>query len=315
MKIIYQYQTKKRIYELTDHLGNVRAVIKREKDADNRAQIIKASDYYPFGMEMPGRKYSSEAYRYDYQGQFAEKDGETGLHSFELRQWDARIGRWNSTDPYGQYFSPYMGMGNNPVSLVDPDGGFAGGGDPPISHTMMSEITLTASGGGRSFGSLPSISLSSLSFDFEVPDIVRDWDGIYRRGQTEFFDNGIGLRYDLQDGVGIRSSAQVNGRFSINDNGEVLVYSEVFHAEKNINYEYKGVVRFRVNGGETIVPLNVNSEVDNIYNSVYKPLGYARYNLPRTGVVDMEIYIGYEVNTGIGYFNGEYFNQSYKLSW
>ncbi|MDG1396279.1 MAG: RHS repeat-associated core domain-containing protein [Flavobacteriales bacterium] len=73
---------------------------------------------------MPGRKYSSEAYRYDYQGQFAEKDGETGLHSFELRQWDARIGRWNSTDPYGQYFSPYMGMGNNPVSLVDPNGGY-----------------------------------------------------------------------------------------------------------------------------------------------------------------------------------------------
>ena len=124
MKIIYQYQTKKRIYELTDHLGNVRAVIKREKDADNRAQIIKASDYYPFGMEMPGRKYASEAYRYGYQGQFAEKDGETGLHHFELRQWDARIARWNSTDPYGQYFSPYMGMGNNPVSLVDPDGGY-----------------------------------------------------------------------------------------------------------------------------------------------------------------------------------------------
>ena len=73
---------------------------------------------------MPGRKYASESYRYDYQGQFAEKDGETGLHSFELRQWDARIARWNSTDPYGQYFSPYMGMGNNPISLVDPDGGY-----------------------------------------------------------------------------------------------------------------------------------------------------------------------------------------------
>ena len=56
-------------------------------------------------MEMPGRKYASEAYRYDYQGQFAEKDGETRLHSFELRQWDARIARCNSTDPYGQYFS------------------------------------------------------------------------------------------------------------------------------------------------------------------------------------------------------------------
>jgi len=52
-------------------------------------------------MEMPGRKYASEAYRYDYQGQFAEKEVETGLHSFELRQWDARIARLNSTDPYG----------------------------------------------------------------------------------------------------------------------------------------------------------------------------------------------------------------------
>jgi len=122
MKIIYQYQTKKRIYELTDHLGNVRAVIKREKDADNRAQIIKASDYYPFGMEMPGRKYSSEAYRYDYQGQFAEKDGETGLHSFEARLWDARIARWTSMDPVENFYSPYAGMHNNPLSQVDPDG-------------------------------------------------------------------------------------------------------------------------------------------------------------------------------------------------
>lgn len=30
---------------------------------------------------------------------------------------------------------------------------------------------------------------------FEMPDIIRDWDGIYRRGQTEFFDNGIGARF------------------------------------------------------------------------------------------------------------------------
>jgi RHS repeat-associated protein len=142
-------------------------------------------------MEMPGRKYASESYRYDYQGQFAEKDGETGLHSFELRQWDARIARWNSTDPYGQYFSPYMGMGNNPISLVDPDGGFAGGGDPPISHTMMSEITLTASGGGISFGSgLAAIPWSSIPYDHQLPSIIRDYpvnpSGGVLRGMDDF---------------------------------------------------------------------------------------------------------------------------------
>jgi hypothetical protein len=27
-------------------------------------------------------------------------------------------------DPYGQFFSPYLGMGNNPISSIDPDGGF-----------------------------------------------------------------------------------------------------------------------------------------------------------------------------------------------
>ncbi|MDG1849273.1 MAG: RHS repeat-associated core domain-containing protein [Flavobacteriales bacterium] len=90
----------------------------------NRSQK-KGLDYYPFGMEMPGRKYASESYRYGYQGQYAEKEGETSLHHFELRQWDARIARWNSTDPAGQYFSPYMGMGNNPISLVDPDGAYS----------------------------------------------------------------------------------------------------------------------------------------------------------------------------------------------
>ena len=38
---------------------------------------------------------------------------------------NARIGRWISPDPYGQFASAYVGMGNNPVSGVDPDGGFS----------------------------------------------------------------------------------------------------------------------------------------------------------------------------------------------
>ena len=62
-------------------------------------------------------------YRYAFQGQ--EKDGETGMEAFELRLWDGRLGRWLSIDPYGQYFSPYQGNGNNPILFVDKSGGFA----------------------------------------------------------------------------------------------------------------------------------------------------------------------------------------------
>jgi hypothetical protein len=35
---------------------------------------------------------------------------------------------WMVPDPLGQGFSPYVGMGNNPVSFFDPTGGYFGGG-------------------------------------------------------------------------------------------------------------------------------------------------------------------------------------------
>ncbi|MEM6720933.1 MAG: RHS repeat-associated core domain-containing protein [Bacteroidota bacterium] len=106
-------------YQLTDHLGNVRAVIM--KDGNNALSLTTKTDYYPFGMPMPDRNITDGSYRYAYQGQ--EKDGETGKEAFQLRLWDGRIGRWLTVDPYRQYVSPYLGMGNNPINGIDPDGG------------------------------------------------------------------------------------------------------------------------------------------------------------------------------------------------
>ena len=90
------------------------------KNGENAVSLTAKTDYYPFGMPMPNRNIEGN-YRYKFQGQ--EKDSETGKEAFELRLWDGRIGRWLTVDPYGQYHSPYLGMGNNPVSRVDPDGG------------------------------------------------------------------------------------------------------------------------------------------------------------------------------------------------
>nr|WP_176619859.1 RHS repeat-associated core domain-containing protein [Allomuricauda chongwuensis]NVN18057.1 hypothetical protein [Allomuricauda chongwuensis] len=108
------------VYQLTDHLGNVRAVFMKE---GNEASLEGYTDYYPFGMPMPNRTLlSADGYRYAFQGQ--EKDPETGKEAFQLRLWDGRIGRWLTTDPYGQYASPYLGMGNDPINGIDPDGGW-----------------------------------------------------------------------------------------------------------------------------------------------------------------------------------------------
>jgi RHS repeat-associated protein len=71
---------------------------------------------------MPGMQFNPNDYGLDYQGQI--KDTETGWNSFELRMYDGRIGRWLTTDPFGQHHSPYLGMSNNPISTIDPNGGY-----------------------------------------------------------------------------------------------------------------------------------------------------------------------------------------------
>jgi hypothetical protein len=90
----------------------------------------------------------------------------------------------------------------------------------------------------------------------------------------------LGIEYDLQDGVGIRSSAQVRGNFSISESGQVSVYAEVFHGEKFISYDYNGNVRFTVDGKETYIPLAMNNE-SAFGSSLYSPMGNGYYNLPQ----------------------------------
>jgi RHS repeat-associated protein len=101
-------------------------------------------------MVMPGRMIrNGQAYRYGYQGEFAETDEETGKPAFQLRLYDPRLGRWISPDPMSQYHSPYMAMDNRPNMSVDPTGGCT---DPNCNHDYhggsLAEVTITAKGGG-----------------------------------------------------------------------------------------------------------------------------------------------------------------------
>jgi len=116
--------------------------------------IFETTDYYLFGMPMPGRNMVGD-YRYAFQGQ--EKDTETGKEAFQLRLWDSRIGRWLTTDPAGQYSSPYLGMGNNPVSRVDSDGGW----DTKLGAWLWK----TFNGGGEVVGEKGNWSVAQVGVD------------------------------------------------------------------------------------------------------------------------------------------------------
>ena len=73
-----------KFYEISNHLGNVMATINDRKaqfdtDADDEAEyyeaaILSATDYYPFGFDMPGRKYQVGDYRYGFNDERAISD-------------------------------------------------------------------------------------------------------------------------------------------------------------------------------------------------------------------------------------------------
>jgi RHS repeat-associated protein len=124
-------------YELSNHLGNVLVTISDRKLVEEdegvialkyEADVLLASDYYPFGMQMPGRQFSAEAaYRYGFNGM--EKDdefkGEGNSYDFGARMYDSRIGRWLSVDPLaGSYpdLSSFCYAANSPIGIIDPDG-------------------------------------------------------------------------------------------------------------------------------------------------------------------------------------------------
>jgi YD repeat-containing protein len=130
-----------KFFELSNHLSNVLATISDKKipvSANSTtidyytADVVTANDYYPGGMQMPGRKYSSGgSYRYGFNGQekSTEIDPSGNSMTAEFWQYDARLGRRWNMDPARKkypYESPYLAFHNNPIQFSDPNGD-----DPP----------------------------------------------------------------------------------------------------------------------------------------------------------------------------------------
>jgi RHS repeat-associated protein len=92
-----------------------------------KPDVVGYSDYYPFGMLVPGRHENTPDYRYGFNGM--EKDnefkGDGNSYTTEFRQYDPRIGRWLSADPKEfimPFQTPYNAFDNRPIITVDPRG-------------------------------------------------------------------------------------------------------------------------------------------------------------------------------------------------
>jgi RHS repeat-associated protein len=92
------------------------------------ADMVSAQDYAPFGMLMPGRKYSAgNVYRYGFNGKENDNEvkGEGNQIDYGMRIHDPRLGRFLSIDPYTKDYpwnTPYAYAENEPISNIDLDG-------------------------------------------------------------------------------------------------------------------------------------------------------------------------------------------------
>jgi hypothetical protein len=161
------------------------------------------------------------------------------MEAFQLRLWDGRIGRWLSPDPMGQHASPYAGMGNNPVSHIDPDGGYetwfgafvgwvGGGFKGGIEHTggagnhnysVLHEGRVLNHGSGnvlntvipdyRQYGKVSSGSSSSFNME-------NWWDNSTARrsftGDKIGFTGGFDASFFIGGGAGIEINWILTGR-------------------------------------------------------------------------------------------------------
>jgi len=118
-------------YELTDHLGNVRATVSDvviDHSGNLDAEISTRTDYYPFGMIMGGRNSSlDDTHRYGFNGKENDNEvkGEGVQQDYGFRIYDARVARFLSVDPLAMeypWYTPYQFAGNTPIQAIDLDG-------------------------------------------------------------------------------------------------------------------------------------------------------------------------------------------------
>jgi RHS repeat-associated protein len=128
-----------KFFELSNHLGNVLVTVSDRKIGQSpvnnlytsfTADVVSATDYAPFGMQMVGRSFDavgSTAYRYGFNGKENDNEvkGEGNQQDYGMRIYDPRLGKFLSVDPLHKnfpFFTTYQYAGNSPNANIDLDG-------------------------------------------------------------------------------------------------------------------------------------------------------------------------------------------------
>ncbi len=131
-----EFYRSKKLFELTNHLGNVMATVTDTKIpvavagviSYFKANVVSASEYAPFGMQLPNRTVTAgTGYRYGFNGKEMDNEtyGQGNEYDYGFRIYNPRIGKFLSVDPLTKKYpelTPYQFASNSPIGAIDLDG-------------------------------------------------------------------------------------------------------------------------------------------------------------------------------------------------
>ena len=233
------------------------------------------------------KAYNKPHNAFGYQGDYSEGEEETGYNEFDLRLYDPQTGRWISTDPYDQFASPYIGMGNDPVNIVDPDGGFVwdamamvwGGIGGLISGGVIAMANGEDPVKGALLGAVGGTALGALVGNFAAGGSS----AAVTAGATVGANLGKGF---LGSGNGGRGSVNLE-RF---DNDDII----------NVNTKTKEVVVDHTDGDADVVSIDGQKPIKvqkGVTEQKYKQAGYDIFHPTPVGMKVTDIGLGVLLGT------------------
>ncbi len=307
----------KKQFELSNHLGNVLAVISDRKIAKEQggsfshfdSNVDQYSDYYAFGMLMPGRKIGK--YNYGFQGEEIEDDisGQGNNVFFKFRIHNPRLGRFFSIDPLHDDFpwnSTYSFSENRLLDGIELEG---------LEYYRLN----------------PSYGLTNIAHGFAdyfggVIQTLEGWAGSKELVLTNYDSDKIETTIKVPGFLLYKSSVTVDketntslvtyfytrGEQGVSWNTSVKKeesISVLFDTDKNISGTH---VEFKTKDGKTYsgiieqkidpkTKFNIEIEGDEIGELTFKVSGQAVIDgIPATGNAQVNTKGDFEVNGGIG---------------